>query len=202
MNAHQENGSGSTQTSLIRRAQLADATAWEQLTKLYGPVVYGWARGAGLQPQDASDIMQDVFHSLATKLRTFERRSEQDSFRGWLWTITRNKVHDHFRRLQRQAPAVGGSTAYQSLQQLAAVPPDADSDLCVQERQGIRRRALELVSGQFESRTWQAFWRSTIEGDAPNDVAVDLGISVWAVCKARSRVLQKLREELAELIDE
>jgi RNA polymerase sigma-70 factor (ECF subfamily) len=200
MNAHHENGSSSTQTSLIRRAQLADPTAWERLTQLYGPVVYGWARRAGLQPQDASDVMQDVFHSLTSKLPTFERRDSNDSFRGWLWTITRNKVRDHFRRLKRQADVVGGSTAYQNLQQLAEAPPDAESDGGAAELNGIRRRALELVSGEFESRTWQAFWRTTIEGDAPADVAADLGISVWAVYKARSRVLQKLREEFAELM--
>ncbi len=202
MNAHQDNGSGSTQTSLILRAQHADPAAWERLTQLYGPVVYGWARRGGLQPPDAADVMQDVFHSLASKIRTFQRRNETDSFRGWLWTITRNKVRDHFRRRDRQADAVGGSTAYQNLQQLADSPPEAQSNDGVAEFSGIRRRALELVSGEFESRTWQAFWRATIEGDAPADIAADLGISVWAVYKARSRVLQRLREEFAELMEE
>jgi RNA polymerase sigma-70 factor (ECF subfamily) len=202
MNAHQDNGSGSTQTSLIRRAQQADPAAWERLTQLYGPVVYGWARRAGLQPPDASDVMQDVFHLLASKLRAFQRRNEKDSFRGWLWTITRNKVRDQFRRQNRQADAIGGSTAYQNLQQLADTPPEAQSNDGVAELNGIRRRALELVSGEFESRTWQAFWRATIEGDAPADIAADLGISVWAVYKARSRVLQRLREEFAELMED
>ena len=202
MNAHHDNGSDSTQTSLIRRARDADPIAWERLTQLYGPVVYGWARRAGLQPQDASDVMQDVFHAMTSKLQTFARRTEKDSFRGWLWTITRNKVRDHFRRAKRAVDAIGGTTAHQGLQQLAAAPPDAHSSEGVVELNGIRRRALELVSGEFESRTWQAFWRATVEGDAPADVAADLGISVWAVYKARSRVLQKLREEFAGLMDD
>ena len=38
------------------------------------------------------------------------------------------------------------------------------------------------------------------EGDAPNDVANDLQISVWAVYKARTRVLTKLRAEFEELL--
>ena len=65
----------------------------------------------------------------------------------------------------------------------------------------MRKRALELISGDFESRTWQAFFRTTVQGDAPQDVANDLGISVWAVYKARSRVLTKLRAEFADLLD-
>jgi RNA polymerase sigma-70 factor (ECF subfamily) len=85
---------------------------------------------------------------------------------------------------------------------VAETPPDSHSDDGAAEVNGIRRRALELVSGEFESRTWQAFWRSAVEGDAPADVAADLGISVWAVYKARSRVLQRLREEFAELLED
>lgn len=202
MNQPSHNGSSSTETSLIRRAQEADPAAWERLSHLYGPVVYGWARTAGLQPQDASDVMQDVFQALTSKLQQFERRSDTDSFRGWLWTVTRNKVRDHFRRILRQASAVGGSTAYQDLQAFADAPPATTSNDGVVELNGVRRRALELVSGEFKSRTWQAFWRSTVEGDAAADVAADLGISVWAVYKARSRVLAKLRDEFAELLGE
>ena len=202
MNAHQENGSGSTQTSLIRRAQLADPTAWERLTQLCGPVVYGWARRAGLQPQDASDVMQDVFHSLTSKLPTFERRDSNDSFRGWLWTITRNKVRDHFRRLKRQANVVGGSTAYQNLQQLAEAPPDTESNSGAAELNGIRRRALELVSGEFESRTWQAFWRTCVDGKAVQEVATALNMSVGSVYVSRSRVMARLRKEIERITND
>ena len=52
-----------------------------------------------------------------------------------------------------------------------------------------------------DDRTWKAFWRSAVEGDRPADVAADLGVSVWAVYKARSRVLQRVRTELEGLLD-
>ena len=38
-----------------------DADAWRQFLRLYGPVVYGWCRHAGLQPADATDVGQEVF---------------------------------------------------------------------------------------------------------------------------------------------
>ena len=198
---HHSNGAQSTQSSLIRRAQDNDSAAWERLSHLYGPVVYGWARNAGLQPQDASDVMQDVFQSLTTRLHQFQQRNASDSFRGWLWTVTRNKVRDHFRRQRKHTTPTGGTTAYQDLQGLAEAPPEPSDTDSVEELNGVRRRALELVSGEFESRTWQAFWRATIEGDAVADVAADLGISVWAVYKARSRVLARLRTEFEGLMD-
>ncbi len=195
-------GVDSTATSLLQRLRQTDGNtdAWQRLSELYGPVVYGWARRAGLQPHDASDVMQDVFQSLTGNVARFRKRNENDSFRGWLWTITRNKIRDHFRELKHRAPAIGGTDANQHLQQLAEQPPEPDTESGSVEMSGIRRRALQLVQGDFESRTWQAFWRSAVEGDAPADVAADLGISIWAVYKARSRVLQRLREEFADLL--
>lgn len=190
----------STSHSLVRRAQKADPAAWEKLTRLYSPVVYSWARGAGLQPDDASDVMQDVFHTLTSRLQQFERRNGNDSFRGWLYSVTRNKIRDHFRLRRDNAQAFGGTNAQQMWHELAETPPDETSSDGISELNGVRRRALELTSGDFEARTWQAFWRTAVEGDSPNDVANDLGISVWAVYKARSRVLTKLRAEFEDLL--
>ena len=191
---------GSTSQSLVRRAQNADPVAWDRLARIYSPLVYSWARGAGLQSDDASDVMQEVFHTLTTRLGQFERRNESDSFRGWLYAIARNKIRDYFRRKRDRAQAVGGTHAQEMWQGLPEAPPDAASQDGQTEVDGVRRRALELVSGDFESRTWQAFWRTAVEGDSPNDVAADLGISVWAVYNARSRVLTKLREEFSEIL--
>ena len=194
-------GPGSTATSLIHRAQHSDGEAWERLAHLYGPTIYGWARRAGMQEHDAADVMQAVFEALTSDLVNFRRRSKADSFRGWLWTITRNKVMDEFRRLYRREDAIGGSNAFQKLQEMPESPPDSSSDDSRIEQEALRRRALEMVSGDFESRTWQAFFRTAVKGDLPADVAADLGISVWAVYKARSRVLQKFRAEFADVLD-
>ena len=52
---------------------------------------------------------------------------------------------------------------------------------------------------EFEERTWQAFWRVTVEGQDTAEVAAQLGISANGVRQAKSRVLRRLREELGEL---
>jgi acyl carrier protein len=65
----------------------------------------------------------------------------------------------------------------------------------------LSRRALELVRAEFENRTWEAFWRTAVDGQAPADVAEDLGMSLHAVYKAKSRVLRRLRQELNGLLE-
>src|SRR5262245_12114895 len=87
---------GVTSLTLLERVRAADPEAWRRLVELYGPVVQRWCRRAGLQESDTADVMQEVFRSVAVRVSQFRREQARDSFRAWLWTITRNKVRDHF----------------------------------------------------------------------------------------------------------
>ena len=63
---------------------------------------------------------------------------------------------------------------------------------------------LNKDSGQFRAefhdRTWRAFWLTAVEGRPANDVAAELAMTPVAVRVAKSRVLQRLREALGDLI--
>ncbi len=87
------------------------------------------------------------------------------------------------------------------MQQLPEYPPGQQADSDDGAEGSLHRRALELVREQFDERDWQIFWRVAVEGDSAADVAEDLGISVWTVYRARTKVLQRLHQEFAELID-
>jgi RNA polymerase sigma-70 factor, ECF subfamily len=174
----------------------ADAASWRRLALLYGPLVYGWCRRRGLQAADAEDILQEVFLVVASRVHDFRRDRPGDTFRGWLWGITRNKLGDWLRRRQASVAPAGGSEAALGM---AALPEpavldeeagDGDADLC--------RRALELIRPEFQEQTWQAFWRVAAEEQDPAAVAVDLGLSRNAVYIAKGRVLRRLREVLGE----
>jgi RNA polymerase sigma-70 factor (ECF subfamily) len=188
--------------SLLARVQANDAAAWDRLINLYAPLVLAWCRRWDLQEQDAADVFQDVFQAVATHIATFHRNQPGDTFRGWLRTITSNKVRDHFRRLGRDPRGAGGTDALTRLAQLPApqFPDEEDTDESGPDS-GLFRRALELIRDQFEERTWQAFWRTAVEGRSPRDVAADLAMSPGAVRVAKCRVLQRLREELGDLIE-
>ena len=62
-------------------------------------------------------------------------------------------------------------------------------------------RALELLRGEFAAQTWQAFWRTAVDGQSAPAIAAELNMSPAAVRKAKSRVLHRLKEELGELAD-
>src|SRR5262245_54299739 len=86
--------SSATSRSLLDRVRTNDAAAWDRLVALYAPLVFHWCRRWDLQHQDAADILQDVFQAVATHIAQFRKEREGDTFRGWLRTITRNKVRD------------------------------------------------------------------------------------------------------------
>ena len=88
------------------------------------------------------------------------------------------------------------------MQQIAELETSAPDDAgdSADEMTRLYHRVLELVRGEFEERTWQAFWRAAVEGQTPADIATDLGMSPAAVRKAKSRVLRRLREEIGDLI--
>lgn len=196
MFAESRQGDPSTiSTSLLSGVRRHDGEAWRRLVKLYGPLVYRWCREAGLQPHNAEDVVQEVFCAILGGISTFRREKLCDTFRGWLRTVTNNKIRDAARRLSHQPLVPGG---IESLDLLAAAVPDPPSscESSVANDLGLLARALESIRGDFSSTTWQAFYRSALQGHSAREIGEDLKLTPKAVRQAKYRVLVRLREEL------
>ena len=187
----------STSLTLLERIRNRDDVAWQRLHHLYGPLVLHWCKLWNVRGDDAEDVQQEVFQAVASNLEGFRRDRPGDSFRAWLRGITRNKLLDHLRRQQKNPPAKGGTDAQRQLLEIAEQDLPEDSQELMS---ALYHRALEMVRGEFEPRTWDAFWRSAIDGQAPADIAADLGVTAAAVRKSKSRVLHRLRQEVGDLL--
>ncbi|MCM2372773.1 RNA polymerase sigma factor [Aporhodopirellula aestuarii] len=195
-----------TSLTLLERVCAGEDASWEKFVHMYGPLVYSWCRRAGLSPEDAGDISQDVFTTLSQKLAQFERRRPGDSFRRWLKTITNNRARD-FHRWQRDRPKAKGGTSAQLY--MVDLPTEVTDELCdesdderAEELSHLLKQATELVREDFEPNTWQAFWQTVVQSRATADVAADLQLSVNAVRIAKSRVRARLRSEMAGLLND
>jgi RNA polymerase sigma-70 factor (ECF subfamily) len=192
---------GATSLTLLDRLRDNEADAWSVMVQLYTPLVRRWGGRAGLAAEDLDDLTQEVFRIAVAKVGQFRRDRPGDSFRGWLHGIARNTLLKHFESRAHSPRAAGGTDAHLRLQELAGPATESTDDDGPDERQALFRRALELVRGHFEDKTWQAFWRTGIDGQSAEEVAPELGLTAAAVRKHKSRVLQRLRAEFAELID-
>jgi RNA polymerase sigma-70 factor (ECF subfamily) len=184
---------------LVRLRDARDAHAWGQFVDLYAPLVYGFARKQGLQDADASDLTQEVLRAVAGAARHLEYDPARGSFRGWLFTVVRNKLRNLRKVRGRHEQASGGSEARARLEEQPdpADPPAAQWDQDYEQR--LFSWAAEQVRGGFEEATWRAFWQTAVEARSPREVADELGMSVGAVYIAKSRVLARLREEIRHL---
>lgn len=196
-----DEGFSPTSVTLLGRVRESDPGAWERFVNLYGPLVFRWCRRAGLQDADAADVGQDVFRTVARSINDFEHGRNGGSFRGWLWTITRSRIYDFLRKHDRSVRGVGGSDAQMRLLELADVDLDSDDPTDDDDKLQLIRRGVEMVLVNCKEQTRQAFLRVVIEGHHAADVARDLGMTVNAVYVAKSHILRRLREELAELIE-
>ncbi|MDY0169996.1 MAG: sigma-70 family RNA polymerase sigma factor [Thermoguttaceae bacterium] len=193
-----QTGTASTASSLIAAAKTQQPEAWDRLARLYGPMVYGFARSFALQQSDAADVAQEVFASVRTGLARFEHRKPEDRFRAWLYTITRNQVRLHVRRRDRAAQAVGGTEAHQAMQQIPDSLAEYSTSYSGDGEAPFLRRAMEIIRAEFEPNVWSAFLAFTLHDRTAADVGDELGMSADAVRQAKCRVLRRLKEFLAD----
>src|SRR6185503_10209605 len=139
--------------------------AWQEFVKLYGPVVYGFARKRGLQDADAADLMQDVMRSVSAAIVRLDYDRNQGTFRGWLFTISRNKVFN-FLSARRIRPQAAGDTGTSRL--LDSKPDDHDGvdEWEMEYQRRLASLAMDRIRGEFQEKSWQAFWQTAVEGQA------------------------------------
>lgn len=188
----------STDASLIERVRRDDSKAWRELVDLYGPLIAHWCRKLGVREALVTDAVQDVFLAVLRSLSNYHVKAEHGGFRAWLWGITRHKCIDALRREARHPDPVGGSTAFQLAEQWPNLE-DSDAITETAEISRLMRRAMAQVEEEFEAKTWQAFFRTTVDGIATAAVADELGLTPAAVRQHRSRVLRRLRRQLGDL---
>ncbi len=183
-----------TSDSLLEQLRHSpDEAARARFVHLYSPLLFRWARQAGLDEADAGDLVQDVFVILLKELPRFEH-GPAHSFRAWLKTVALNRWRNQVKRRVR-APALLGDGP------LADVPAPDDSVFEEQEyRRQLLRRALELLRDEFQPATWKAFHEHGLNGRPAAQVADELVMTVGAVYAAKCRVLGRLREHLRGLL--
>jgi RNA polymerase sigma-70 factor (ECF subfamily) len=192
--------SPTTRPSLLLRIRDArDNDAWAQFVDIYAPLVYGFARRRGLQNADASDLMQEVLRAVARAAPALDYDQRKGSFRGWLFTVTRNKLRDYAESQSRHPQGSGDTREHQLLEQQPDLAEQEATRWDCEYQRRLFSWAAERVRNEFETSTWQAFWATSVEGKSPREVAKALEISVGAVYIAKSRILTRLRQVVQQI---
>jgi RNA polymerase sigma-70 factor, ECF subfamily len=185
----------STSLSLLDRLKdPADADAWVRLDHLYTGLLRAWFAAAGAQPADRDDLTQNALVVVVRQMREFRHGGRPGSFRAWLRGIATNLLREHWRaRPTPQADSVLGELADPA----SGLSRVWDED----HERHVLEGLLDLARPEFAESTWQAFRRAGFDGVPARQAADELGLSVNAVLIAKSRVLARLRELAAGLLE-
>jgi RNA polymerase sigma factor (sigma-70 family) len=189
-----------TRASLIvRLPDATDAPAWTEFAAIYEPFVYQFARRRGLQDSDARELVQEVFLGVAKAVRRWEPDERRARFRTWLFRIARNQLLTQLASRRREQ--VVDSDAWEGL--AGSMGDDqARSAEQIEYRREVFRWASHQVQRSVKPETWAAFWQTSVVGKPVDDVARQLGVARGVVYVARSRVIQKLRNEISHFESE
>ncbi len=184
--------SSSTSASLLKRIRSTDDhAAWREFVQRYWRLVWWFGRSAGLSEQDAEEVVQEVFIDVARVAVSLEYEREKGRFRGMLQVIARRRIIDRFRK--RRA-STGNDAAFAQLEA-------SDSWNETWRRQELRAEllaTLDLVARDVEPVTYQAFQLYVLEEWPAKKVADFLSISEDSVYAAKSRIIERLRQRVAQ----
>jgi RNA polymerase sigma-70 factor (ECF subfamily) len=186
-----------TRHSLIQRLQDGgDNAAWDEFASIYRPFIVRIALRKQLQFEDAEDLAQQVLLLVLKNISKWKADPARARFRTWLQTVVRNATINALSRRPRDL-ACGGTNAQQQLHQR----PGADDPLWfdLEWQRETLRWAAQQVRDEFEPATWTAFRDTAILELSAQEVAKRIGKSVGAVYIARSRVMQRIKQKIAEL---
>jgi len=181
---------------LLRIRDPKDGLAWSEFVRLYAPLLHSYGMKNRLQDSDAADLTQDALRLVFRAAPEFRYDPAKGSFRGWLFTIARNEIRKFITRKAHRERGTGDSDMRQILEE----QPDAQPDEGEWDREyqlTLFHWAAERVKVDFRDATWQVFWRTVVQNEPVEVVSRELGLTTGAVYIARSRVLTRIKQEIA-----
>lgn len=162
-----------------------DEQAFGELFRIYAPVLIRFFMRQGKRLSDAQDLTQDTFLQLHRARADFRAG---EPLRPWLFTIARNRCHDHGRRLRRKPEAFCEVDNYEAPQ-----PAHETQSLIAAERRHALRGALAKLS-QPERRLLDEHWFGE---RAFAEIAARDGVQSSTLRVRAHRACQRLREMIS-----
>jgi RNA polymerase sigma-70 factor (ECF subfamily) len=192
-----------TSSSLIRRVRdVADAASWREFVALYEPLLLSYVRSRGVGEHDARDLVQEIFSRLVRALPNFTLDHSRGRFRTYLYQVAMSALNDWHARNGRRGVAESQWRSERQQDETADHNPEPESEWTITYHRRVLEFALERVRARTRPETWACFEEHLLRGRPGAIVAADLGCTTNALFVNASRVLQKVREQCADYLEE
>ncbi len=176
---------------LVKACRRGDETAWNELVDRYQRLIFAIPRRSGLNEEQASDILQEVFLTLFEKL---DEIKQPEKIRSWLVTTAKFKTWG----LIRSEKGFYSPESEEEMELEMASLPDAaplvDEILIELEEQHLIRTALKELEERCQKILSMIYLQDTAASYA--EVAVEIGVGETSISPMRARCLKKLAKIL------
>ncbi len=185
---------------LVERLKTGDEVAFEALLARYQGKVYRLAMSFTRNPEDAEEVLQDVFLTVYRKITSFDGRS---AFGTWLYRIAVNAA---LMKLRGRGPVQASIEEFlpqftedgQHARMVVDWTPGPEEQLLRQERTQVVREAIEGLPPDYKA----VLVLRDLEGLSNEEAAEAMGISVLAVKARLHRARLVLRGKLERYMTE
>src|SRR5256714_1179397 len=151
-------------------------------------------------PEDAEDVLQDVFYRLVEANRLL---MPIEHVTGWLFRVARNRITDLFRKKQPEnfsdlaAVDEGGELA-----DFEDLLPSADAGPEAAYVRSMLLEELEQALEELPQEQREVFEAHEFEGRSFKELAAETGVSVNTLLSRKRYAVLHLRERLQDIHDE
>ena len=194
-----------TRSSLINRLKATiNGESWEVFFNTYWELIFSVARRAGLSEADSQDIVQETILKVHKSLDRFQYNRERGSFKGWLRTITRSRLTEHFKKQQRQPQTQQPREDEDDPLANLADPQGPELERIWNEEwsRSLIQRSLAFLKQQVSLKQYQIFKCHCIDEWTVKEVCDALNVNAAQVYMAKQRVgkifaakLERLKQE-------
>lgn len=188
-----------TRSSMIFDLKDLSQERWNNFVLVYTPLLKFWIRKKNVPSSAEDDVLQESLAAMHDGIGRFERDPAKGKFRGWLRMIVERRAADYFRSLPQDQGAP------QELLDSLVNRDQKDAEEIDGEQQAleeVKARALELVRESTAEKTWQMFWKRTVEDVPSSEIAKQFDVTTAAVRVAKQRVLKRLRDLMVDEFNE
>ena len=187
------------ETLLNRVRRQYDEESWKEFVYYYRGYVYNIASRMGLNHHDTEDVVQDVMLKLWKKLPEFQYDSSKGRFRGWLCTVTANKVKLLWQQKSHDLDRLAPNEREEMTRYLQDMQTAPNQEMAEQEWiTYVLAMAWGRVQKEFGAKEKAAF-EMLSKGAGVDEVSGKLGIATSSVYVCKKRVTDRLKQEVARL---
>jgi len=178
----------SQEGALVRRAQMGDESAFQEIVERYQSKVFSIIHGIIRQRNDIEDIAQQVFSKVYFSLRNFDFRS---SLITWIYKITVNECFDYLRKKKVRKLVYESDLSEDEVRRVENTEPAVDRQVPVDQNLARRDYVIKLLTRVSEEERTLLMLKE-VEGRSVEELAEMTGMNENTIKVKLFRARQKL----------